>query len=125
MLQPGLSICFRDSNSPEASWPPRDEAMCRFVNSVKYLGEEMAAALVGALFKQVYERLGRNPNDDLETQMSAWSYKSVSRGVSFESVFEVANRSLATMPDDLVARWQRIIEEKDLDEIDEWYKELY
>ncbi|KAF8324172.1 uncharacterized protein EI90DRAFT_2364887 [Cantharellus anzutake] len=90
--------------------------MCQFVKSVEYLvylinrgqGNDpvrMAAALIGALFKQVYERLGRNPNDDLETQMCAWSYKSVSRGVLFESVFEATNRSLAN-------------------EIDKWHKEL-
>ncbi|KAF8318557.1 uncharacterized protein EI90DRAFT_3133165 [Cantharellus anzutake] len=69
--------------------------MCQSVNSVEYLGEEMTAALIGALFEQVYERLGHNPNDDLETQMCAWSYKS------------------------------KIIEDEDLSEIDEWHKELY
>ncbi|KAF8331366.1 uncharacterized protein EI90DRAFT_3057693, partial [Cantharellus anzutake] len=48
--------------------PPRDETMCRFVESTDYFGEEMAAALLGAFFKEIHKCLGYNPKDDPETQ---------------------------------------------------------
>ncbi|KAF8324205.1 uncharacterized protein EI90DRAFT_3076284 [Cantharellus anzutake] len=120
---PGLSICFRDSSSPEVGWPPRDEAMCRFVKSVEYLvclinrgqGNTLAGPVRGQKWPLPLSGhfLGRSTNASVEIQMTILrrqclpGHKSVSRGVSFESVFEAANRSLATMPDELVARRQR------------------
>ncbi|KAF8324222.1 uncharacterized protein EI90DRAFT_3076385 [Cantharellus anzutake] len=125
---PGISICFRNSNRPEAGWPPRDEAMCRWVESKsteRCLGEEIAAALLGALFKEACEGLGRNPDEDVEIQMGAWARASALRGACFESVLEEAYRSLTTLPGHLVARRQRIIVENDLRGVGEWRKELY
>ncbi|KAF8324220.1 uncharacterized protein EI90DRAFT_3292298 [Cantharellus anzutake] len=88
-------------------------------------GEEMAAALLGAVFKEVYERLGRDPNDDPVTQMSARLHGSTSRGVCFTSVLEVANESLASMPKHLANRRQKISTDIDVNNIYNWRNGLY
>ncbi|KAF8324221.1 uncharacterized protein EI90DRAFT_3076383, partial [Cantharellus anzutake] len=65
-----VKLCTDLCSRRLAGWPPRDEAMCRFVQSTDYLGEEMAAALLGALFKEIHKRLDHNPKHGPEMQMT-------------------------------------------------------
>jgi hypothetical protein len=85
----------------------------------------MAAALLGALFKEIYERLGRDPEDNPEMQMNAWSQGSTSHGVYFTSVLKAANESLASMPKHLADQRQKISTEIDIGNLHNWHQDLY
>ncbi|KAF8331365.1 uncharacterized protein EI90DRAFT_3154611 [Cantharellus anzutake] len=103
----------------EGKKPPLTVVLLMDLGTTSDFGEEIAAALLGALFKEACEGFGRNPDEDVEIQMGA---SSALRGACFGSVLEVAYRSLTTLPGHLVARRRRNIAEKDLCGIDEWRK---
>ncbi|KZT07516.1 uncharacterized protein LAESUDRAFT_113991 [Laetiporus sulphureus 93-53] len=131
---PTVSVCLRKENNPEDGWPPVDTPAYEFLKeprSTRYMGEELAAAFLGALFEQVTVSIERSIGDRPSDLMASWDLpfdpaNDYSRSARFDNFAAVkANASILLQKNlnELVAL-RRFKEGKDQD-TPVWHRHVY